>query len=192
MDSVNLRLNNLVVYTVRACKLLPSCLFVTPWTVARQAPLSMGFSRQEYWSGLPCPPPGDLPDPGIEPASLMSPALANGIFTTSAPWEAQYTWLLTMSAGHSWLLLASMTNRFTPCLTVPQGYASSWTLCLLAYQVITMSWRSVVSNVDITKIPSMHLKIDFIALPLLKVRGNVYIYYDQLGSHSKTAQSPAV
>ena len=47
-------------------------LFVTPWTVARQAPLSMGFSRQEYWNGLPCPPPGDLPDPGIEPESLMS------------------------------------------------------------------------------------------------------------------------
>ena len=44
-------------------------LFVTPWTVARQAPLSMGFSRQEHWSGLPCPPPGDLPDPGIEPES---------------------------------------------------------------------------------------------------------------------------
>ena len=47
--------------------------FVTPWTVAHQAPLSMGFPRQEYWSGLPFPPPGDLPDPGIEPGS---PALA--------------------------------------------------------------------------------------------------------------------
>ena len=45
-------------------------LFATPWTVARQAPLSMGFSRQEYWSGVPCPPPGDLPDPGIKPASF--------------------------------------------------------------------------------------------------------------------------
>ena len=45
---------------------------MTPWTVAHQAPLSMGFSRQEYWSGLPCPPPGDLPDPGIKP---RSPAL---------------------------------------------------------------------------------------------------------------------
>ena len=48
----------------------------------------MGFSRQEYWSGLPCPPPGDLPDPGIEPASLTSPALAGGFFTTSATWAA--------------------------------------------------------------------------------------------------------
>ena len=52
---------------------------VTPWTVARQAPLSMEFSRQEYWSGLPFPPPGDLPpDPRIEPLSLESPALAGG------------------------------------------------------------------------------------------------------------------
>ena len=47
-------------------------LFVTLWTVASQAPLSMGFSRQEYWSRLPCPPPGDLPDPRMEPISLMS------------------------------------------------------------------------------------------------------------------------
>ena len=61
----------------------------TLWTVARQAPLSMGFSRQEYWSGLPFPPPGDLPDPGIKPESLMSPALAGGFFTSSTAWEAQ-------------------------------------------------------------------------------------------------------
>ena len=50
-------------------------LFATPWTVAHQSPLSMGFCRQEYWSGLPCPPPGGLLCPGIKPASLMSPAL---------------------------------------------------------------------------------------------------------------------
>ena len=56
------------------------------WTVAHQAPLSMGFSSQEYWSGLPCPPPGDLPDPGIKSASLTFPALAGGFFTTSATW----------------------------------------------------------------------------------------------------------
>ena len=57
---------------------------VTLWTVAHQAPLPMEFSRQEYWSGLPIPPPGDLPNPGIEPLSLMSPALADRLFTTSA------------------------------------------------------------------------------------------------------------
>jgi len=63
-------------------------LFVTPWTVAHQAPLSMGFSRQEQWIGLLFPPAGNLPDPGIKPTSLMSPALSGGFFTTSATWEA--------------------------------------------------------------------------------------------------------
>ena len=63
-------------------------LFLTPWTVAHQAPLSMEFSRQEYWSGLPFPSLGDLPNPGIEPTSLMSPALPGDFFTTSATWEA--------------------------------------------------------------------------------------------------------
>ena len=57
----------------------------TLWTVACQAPLSVGFSRQEYWSGLPCPPPpADIPDPGIKPTSLMSPELAGRFFTTAA------------------------------------------------------------------------------------------------------------
>ena len=62
---------------------LLSCvqLFATPWTVACQAPLSMGFSRQEDWSGLPCPSPGDLPNPGIEPTSPAAPALQGGFFT---------------------------------------------------------------------------------------------------------------
>ena len=64
-------------------------LFETLWTGALQAPLSVGFSRQEYWSGLPCPPPGDLPNPGVKPTSLKSPALAGGFFTTSTTWGAQ-------------------------------------------------------------------------------------------------------
>ena len=63
----------------------------TPWAVAYLAPLSMGFSRQEHWSGLPCPPPGDLLDPGIETTSLMSPALAPGFFTTEPPGKPQGT-----------------------------------------------------------------------------------------------------
>ena len=62
----------------------------TPWTVAHQALVSMGFSREEYWSGLPCPPLGDLPNPGIEPKSLMSPVLASGFFTSSATREAPF------------------------------------------------------------------------------------------------------
>ena len=64
-------------------------LFVTPWTLAYQTSPSMGFSRQEYLSRLPFPSPGDLPDPGIESASLMSPALAGEFFTTSTTWKAQ-------------------------------------------------------------------------------------------------------
>ena len=71
-------------------KSLQSCLILCDPMDCSQAPLSMGFSRQEYWSGLPFPPPGDLPNLGIEPASLMSPALVNRFFTTSATWEAMY------------------------------------------------------------------------------------------------------
>ena len=59
-------------------------------TLSCLPPLSMGFSRQEHWSGLPCPPPRDLPDPGIEPESLMSPALAGRVFNASATWEARF------------------------------------------------------------------------------------------------------
>ena len=87
----------------KLCLLLLLSLFsrvrlcATLWTVAHQAPLSMGFARQEYWSGLSCPSPGDLPNPGIEPTSLISPALAGTFFTTSAPWEA-----LTISYFKKW------------------------------------------------------------------------------------------
>ena len=67
---------------MRAQLLSHVCLFVIPWAVACQAPLSMGLSRQEYWSGLLFPPPGDLPNPGVEPVFLMAPALAGAFFTT--------------------------------------------------------------------------------------------------------------
>ena len=80
------------------------CLFAIPWTVAHQAPLSMGFSRQEYWSGLPCPPPGDLPDPGI-----------GGFFTASATWEiptlnSMYV-RFTIEENQPWCLLLSSLFR---------------------------------------------------------------------------------
>ena len=67
-----------------------SCVqfFVTLWIVVCQTPLSIEFHRQEYWIDLPCPPPGDLLDLGIEPTSLMSPVLAGGFFITSTSWEA--------------------------------------------------------------------------------------------------------
>ena len=61
---------------------------MTPWTVAHQVPLSMGFSKQKYWSGFPFPSPGDLPNPGTKPRSLTSPALAGGFFMTSATWKS--------------------------------------------------------------------------------------------------------
>ena len=78
--------------SVSACLIMPLLLFsrchvqlfATPWTVAHQASLSRGFPRQENWSGLPFPPPGDLPNTGIKPAS---PALAGGFFTTTSRWK---------------------------------------------------------------------------------------------------------
>ena len=63
---------------------------VTPWTVAHQAPRSMGFSWHEYWGGLPCPPLGDLPHPRIEPMSLIAPALAGMFFTVEPLGSPQY------------------------------------------------------------------------------------------------------
>ena len=80
---------------ILACILRPVLLYATPWNVGLQAPLSMGFSRQEYCSGLPFPPPGDLPDPGIEPAS---PTLAGRFFTTVPPRKA-----ITMTKDQSFV-----------------------------------------------------------------------------------------
>ena len=74
---------------MRAHSLSRVRLGATPWTAAHQAPLSMGFFRQEYWSGLPCPPPGHLPDPGIESVSPASPAWAGRFFTTKPPMKPQ-------------------------------------------------------------------------------------------------------
>ena len=77
--------------TCMLAKLLQLCLTVcNPRDCTRQVPLSMAFPRQEYWSGLPCPPPGHLPNPGIQPESLRSPALAGGFFPTRATWGAPH------------------------------------------------------------------------------------------------------
>ena len=100
-------------------------LFVTLWNVAHQALLSMEFSRQEYWSGLLYPPPGDLPDPGIQPASPMSPSLAGRFFTTQET---------NLSKEWAWLPL-----RPSPCELrwpgniehQPQGHL----LCLLVVSI---------------------------------------------------------
>ena len=101
-------------------------LFVTLWTVAQQAPLSMGFSRQEYWNGLPCPPPGDLPNPGIKPVSLISPVLQGGFFIPSVIWEAlalDRTWVfipyhcqtirIKVQVCLGWLITEGKSNIYT-------------------------------------------------------------------------------
>ena len=104
------------------CMQVTSVMFdsATLWTVDCQTPLSIGFSRQEYWSGLPCPPPGDLPDPEIELESLMSPALAGGFFTTSATWKAWFwhrnrqiiQWDSTESPGIDSLIYVSLAYEW--------------------------------------------------------------------------------
>ena len=89
-------------------------LCATLWAVAHQGPLSMEFSRQDYWSGLPCPPPGEFPDPGMEPAFLMSPALADRSFTSSATWEAhQESHLLILYAEYEWFTYFISSNSTT-------------------------------------------------------------------------------
>ena len=80
-----------------------------PWTVAHQASLSIEFSRQEYWSGLPFPPPRDLPDPGIKPAS---PALAGKFFTTEPPGKPQLGWY---HLAHMWRMLLCCNKRPLKC-----------------------------------------------------------------------------
>ena len=86
--------------------------FETPWTIAHQVPLSVRFSRQDFWSGFPCPPPGELPDPGLKPMSLMSPAMACGFFTTSTAWEAPFLIWLLISVFSSSLILPGTTFLF--------------------------------------------------------------------------------
>ena len=101
---------------------LPLYSFAIPWTVACQAPLSMGFSRQEYWSGLPCPPPGRLPDLGIKPSSFMSLVLAVGFFITSTTWEALCDSVAAAAAAAK--LLQSCPTLCDPIDGSPPGSAS--------------------------------------------------------------------
>ena len=86
-------------------------LFTTPWTVARQAPLSLGFSRQEYWSGFPFPPPGDLPNPRSNPCLLPSPALAGGFFSTESPGKP---WWPSLYDKHTHLFLSGDSVGLCP------------------------------------------------------------------------------
>ena len=105
----------------------------TLWTVARQPPLSMGFSRQEYWSGLPCPPPGDLPHAGIKPASLISSALTGGFFTTSSTWEASEapinTCLTPTTPASLWYVLETELPRPSPSQSACPSACNADELC---------------------------------------------------------------
>ena len=89
-------------------------LFENPWTIGCQAPLSMKFCWQEYWSGLPCPSPEDLLDPGVEPESLMSPPLVALFFTTSATWEAHTHTHTHTHLAHLYPLICCWTLRLLP------------------------------------------------------------------------------
>ena len=104
-------------------------LFENPWAIGCQAPLSMESCRQEYCSGLPCPSPEDLLDPGVEPESLMSPALAALFFTTSATWEAPHTH--THAHAHTHRHIAHLYPLIC-----------CWTLRLLPYPV----YLAIVNN----------------------------------------------
>ena len=96
-------------------------LFATPWTVARQAPLSMGFSRQEDWSGFPCPPPGDLPNPGME---LRSPTLQEDSLPTELPGKLNYSVVLITAAQQS----DSVTHTHTHTHTHIYSFSCSFPL----------------------------------------------------------------
>ena len=109
-------------YSVCACLLSRVWLFVIPWNEAHQAPLPMKFSRQEYWSGLPFPTPGDLPDPGIEPATPASPALAGRFFTIVThgyfPKHAKYHYK-THGSQFSWVLNTSFQSSCLSLISFP-------------------------------------------------------------------------
>ena len=131
--------------------LSPISFWATPWTVARQAPLSMGFSRQEYWSGVTCPPPGDLPDPGIEPMSLPSPAFAGRFFTMSTPWETLD--LLSFTQLSSYLTIINLSIHIC-------NLSSTHTRVYIYISIIYVSFvLSIIIYPSSVYLPSHHLYI---------------------------------
>ena len=99
-------------------------LYVTPWISARQAALSTGFSMQQYWSGLPCPPPGDLPYPGIKPVSLMSPVLAAGSLPLTPPGKPNIYIYINIKSIQSIYRLPNLIKRISFAIHYPLGLSS--------------------------------------------------------------------
>ena len=122
-------------------------LLASPWTAAHQAPLSMGFSRQEHWSGLPFPTPGDLPDPGIKSMSLMPPAVAGGFFTTSMTLEVLiidkyhpttlFLIVLSLFCVSFFLLLCFLPREVPLAFAVKQTW---WCWILLTFSCLESFW----------------------------------------------------
>ena len=129
------------------------CLFETLWTVAHQAPLSMGFSRQEYWNVLPCPPPGDFPDPRIKPRSHMSPALAGRFFTTSG--SAVYISRCHISIFYNVINIFNNSNLWKGCQMASWMIKVSYFLSLLL-RLIWYFVGSTISDIVSNKLTGMH------------------------------------
>ena len=139
-----------------SCLIIHVQLFGTLWTIAHQTPLSMGFSRQEYWNGLQCPPPGYLSNPGIKPTSLMSPALAGVSFITSSTWEVpepplppSFLSLLPFGSGMK-------KNGGKRCCL----FLISWLLCSCHYRDFFLSFissinTSLTASVDVLNAKSL-------------------------------------
>ena len=131
-------------------------LLPTPWTVACQAPLFTGFCRQEYWSGLPRPAPGDLPDPGIEPTSLTSPTLSGGYFATSTTWEATIV-VNTYLYAQTWFAVVQSLSHVWP-------FVMAWTAACQASLPFTISLGLLKSDLHAEKFikiyPMLYHNID--------------------------------
>ena len=166
-------------------KSLRSChvwLFAILWTKACLAPLFMGFSKQESWSGLPCPLPGDLPDPGIKPMSFMSPELASGFFTTSANWESNSrletanskkglheSWAIGWSMGTCiWGTFPPLLELAMPKLCAhtmwfwPNTCVPSETLNIDTYQANRTMWLDFLGSESPVSFPSSHVVTIFL------------------------------
>ena len=117
-------------------------LFSTPRTVTCKAPLSMVFSRQEYCSGLPCPPPGDLPNPGIEPVSFMFPVLADGICHLGDPWR-QCEGSLNNENGNNVTIFLTLKKDAQP---------KSWELCFIQWEFLGLQAQETPSQVTLREL----------------------------------------